>query len=83
MKPAAPLAPTTSLNTNNDVTFTWYAPNNCGSLITAYKVQIRQGDGFTYSTETVNCDGSNPAIVAATSCTVPISVLMTAPFNLA
>lgn len=82
MKPAAPKAPNTSLNTSNGVTFTWTAPNNCGSVITAYTVQIKQDDEV-YSTETVNCDGSDPAIVAATSCTVPISVLMTAPFNLA
>ena len=31
----------------------------------------------------VNCDGSNATIVTAKSCTVPISVLRAAPFNLA
>ena len=83
MKPAAPLAPTTSLNTSNDVTFAWNSPNNCGSTITAYTVLIRKGDEVTYSTETANCDGSSAAIVTARRCTIPISVLMAAPFNLA
>ncbi len=81
MKPATPVAPNTSLNTSNGVTITWTAPNNCGSPITAYTVEIRKDDLVTYSTETVNCNGS--AIVTTTSCTVPISVLMAAPFNLA
>lgn len=78
-----PKAPTTFLNTSNDVTFAWKYSFNCGSTITAYTVEIRKGDEITYSTETVNCDGSSAAIVTARRCTIPISVLMAAPFNLA
>ena len=37
---------------------------------------IRQSDGVTFTTESVNCSG------ATTSCTVPISVLKDAPYNL-
>ncbi len=83
MKPETPIAPNTSLNTSDGVTFTWNAPyNNCGSPINAYTVEIRKGDNSSFSTELVNCDGANTAIVTARSCTVPISVLMAAPFDL-
>jgi hypothetical protein len=36
----------------------------------------------TFSLELINCDGSTSAIVAATACTVPVSILTSAPFNL-
>lgn len=32
--------------------------------------------------ELINCDGSLSALVSATSCTIPVSILTNAPFNL-
>jgi hypothetical protein len=75
--PDVPAAPTTTVNTNISVTITWVAPYNGGSQITGYTVAIRQSDGTTYSQESANCN------VSTTTCTVPIPVLMAAPYNLA
>ena len=82
MIPDTPNAPSTSINSSNGVTIAWTAPYNGNSTIIAYTVEIIHSNG-SYSTETVNCNGSNAAIVTATSCTVPIPVLRAAPFNLA
>ena len=76
-KPSVPAAPFTFVNTNVSVTIIWVAPYNGGSAITGYAVAIRQSDGSTYTTELANCN------VAATTCTVPISVLQASPYNLA
>jgi hypothetical protein len=67
--PETPAAPTTTVVTNSDVTISWTAPAENGSPITEYNVAIRQSDGTTFTTESVNCNG------ASTICTVPISVL--------
>jgi len=60
----------------------WSAPNDNGSEVIGYKIYIRQSDGVTYSLETDNCDGSTEALVLATQCTIPVSVLKAAPFSL-
>jgi len=39
-------------------------------------------DGVSYNYEMTYCNGTAAAIIASTSCTVPISVLLAAPFNL-
>ncbi len=75
-KPSVPAAPTTSVNSNTSITITWVAPLDGGSPITSYTVAIKNSIG-SFSTESVNCD------VATTSCTIPISVLQAAPYNLA
>ena len=75
--PSIPAAPMTSTNLNTSVTITWVAPSDGGTAITAYKVAIRQSDGSTFTTESAYCN------VLTTSCTVPISVLQAAPYNLA
>ncbi len=74
--PSVPAAPTTSVNSNTSVTITWVAPSDGGSPITAYTVAIKNSDG-KYKTESINCN------VSTISCTVPISVLQAAPYNLA
>jgi hypothetical protein len=75
--PDVPAAPTTTVNTNISVTITWVEPYNGGSPITGYTVALRQSDGTTYSPESANCN------VSTTTCTVPISVLLAAPYSLA
>jgi hypothetical protein len=74
--PSAPAKPETSVNTNISVTITWIAPYYNGSPITGYTVAIRQNDGVTYTTESVNCNS------LSTKCTVPIAVLLAAPYYL-
>jgi hypothetical protein len=61
---------------------TWIAPDNGGSAITEYTIFIRESDLTNYYIELSNCDGSEDGIVAAISCTIPVTVLKAAPFNL-
>jgi hypothetical protein len=44
-------------------------------------VYIIKSDG-SYATELVTCDGSDLTIISETECTVPLSTLTSAPFNL-
>ncbi len=64
------------MNSDTSVTITWVAPADSGSEITGYTLAIRQSDGNTFTTESVNCS------VSITSCTVPISVLLATPYTL-
>jgi hypothetical protein len=73
--PSTPSAPTTTVSGTN-VSITWAAPGNSGLVITGYNVEIRQSDDTTYASYT-GCTGT------AVCCTVPISVLKAAPYNLA
>jgi hypothetical protein len=63
------------------VVIDWTAPADNGSVITSYTILIAQSDG-AFSEETTNCDGSNASIISSTQCTVPLSVLTTAPYSL-
>jgi hypothetical protein len=81
--PAVPSAPTTTVVSNTDVTISWSAPDNGGSVIESYTIKVRQIDGQTYSTSLANCNGSLASVLSALTCTIPIYVLQAAPFNLA
>jgi len=61
---------------------TWTAPTDGGATITAYLVKILCRGTATWHVETVNCDGSNPSIVLAKTCTIPLTVLKAAPFSI-
>lgn len=55
-------------------------PDNGGSPITSAKILIKEADG-DFSEETVSCNGADSSILAANTCSVPISTLMAAPYN--
>ncbi len=42
---------------------------------------IRHADRTAYSEELTHCDASQPEIVAALACAVPINILRTSPFS--
>jgi hypothetical protein len=71
---STPAAPTTTVSGTN-VSITWAAPADGGSAITGYTVEIRHSEGTTY-TAYAGCIGT------PTSCTIAISVLKAAPYNL-
>lgn len=50
--------------------------------ITAYRIYIRESDGVTYHEEFTYCDGTDPLIIAARSCSVPVHILRGSYFNL-
>jgi hypothetical protein len=79
--PAKPDAPTSEV-VQNLVKFTWTEPLSNGAPITAYKLLIRQQDELTFTEALDDCNASEIAIVQALECTVPLDVLMTAPWNL-
>ena len=74
--PSVPAAPFIIVNTDTSLTITWTAPDNGGSAITAYTVAIRHSDGTSFTAESAYCN------VSTTTCTVPISVLLAAPYNI-
>jgi len=79
--PDTPVAPTTSIN-GNYLEITWLAPHHGGSALTAYTATIRQSDFVTFTADAVNCDGSDSGIIASATCSVPITTLSAAPYNL-
>ena len=60
----------------------WSLTSDGGSSITSYIVLIQHADGTSYSTEPIDCDGTDPSIVLTTQCEIPISILRQAPFSL-
>lgn len=71
------LATATTAISGTNVVITWVAPNANGASILSYIVEIQGSDSAWYL-ETTYCDGSNPDTVAATSCTLPQTVLTVA-----
>jgi hypothetical protein len=77
--PAQPQAPVTLWDKYNDeVTVTWNEPDNGGSPITGYKLTLRQND-LDYTYETTYCDMITSTL---TSCTIPVTVFRSTPFDL-
>jgi hypothetical protein len=70
------------VNSNISINVAWTAPFNGGSGITAYKILIRHSDNVTFTENKADCDGSEPSIMAVFSCTIPITSLLVAPYNL-
>ena len=57
------------------------SPNAHGSAVTAYRIKLK-ASGASYQTTTY-CDGTATSVVSTLSCTIPMSVLTTAPFSMA
>jgi large repetitive protein len=79
-----PEAPTdiSTYFTGTSVIIKWAAAYNGGTAITAYDIEIQHTDGVSYSPDMVNCDGSASLIVMEKQCTVPVSLLLDAPFDI-
>lgn len=76
--PATPSTPTTSFDADY-VTISWDEPDNMGSPITSYEILIEKSDG-NYQTNPTYCDGSQPAIIVARSCSIPASAINGSPY---
>ena len=72
--PDPPTALTTQISGKN-VFISWVAPATGGAPISLYIVTIRNKQG-TFITESVSC------AVTTTTCLVPITTLIAAPYNL-
>lgn len=62
--PSKPEAPSTSVVGDN-VMVQWTAPDDNGSPILSYVIELRQNDLVTFSTELNYCDGSVSAIISS------------------
>ena len=78
--PDSPAQPTTTV-LNSNVIFDWDAPDANGTPITEYKVYIRKAD-LQYNLQYDLCNGKSSTVVQNTQCTVPLSALTSAPYNL-
>lgn len=74
--PAAASEPTLSI-VGTGVQISWSQPSDTGGdgiPLTSYRVELLLPDG-TFAQDLVNCDGTDPAIVAARACTIPMATL--------
>lgn len=74
--PAATSEPTLSI-VGTGVQISWSEPSDTGGdgiQLTSYRVELLLPDG-TYAQDLVNCDGTDPTIVAARACTIPMATL--------
>jgi hypothetical protein len=78
-----PTAPTTTISDRWNVVIDWTAPYSGGSVITSYTIEIRTADVTIWQVDSTDCDGSDSTIIAATQCTVLVSTLKSAPFEIA
>lgn len=72
---------TTALSGDNVVVSWAVSPNVRGAAVTAYRIKFKQNDGF-YSTYATTCDGTQAGIIAARSCSVPMTVFSSGPYSL-
>jgi hypothetical protein len=70
----------TSVSSTN-VMITWTAPEDNGAAINSYTIYIRTVDEVTFEIDSINCDGSLPAIRDARECTIPVSTLQAHPYS--
>ena len=75
--PGAPGIPVTAIDVaSGAVTITWTAPTATGGVTTdSYVIEILGGDALTWRQDAA-CDGTNSGIVAALTCTVPMTSLV-------
>jgi hypothetical protein len=74
--------PTTSVD-GDFVIVDWNEPDDKGSEITGYRIEIRNSDELTYTLNEANCDSfADPTILTTTSCRIPIADLIVYPYNL-
>lgn len=76
-EPDEPAAPITSIDSSTGgVAITWTAPSARGAPITSYLIEILDvivGSGTWHNVS--SCNGSDPTIMAALTCVVPMSTL--------
>lgn len=80
--PDEPLAPVTA-NTATSVTITWMQPYDGSTSIIGYIVEIATKDAASFELEKTYCNAEfDSTVIKNLSCSIPMSVLTTAPFNL-
>jgi hypothetical protein len=74
--------------TGSQVQISWTKPSEYGSPVHAYTILVQAApagaatEGVFTSAAPGHCNGADPSIVAAASCSIPLAVLRASPFNL-
>jgi hypothetical protein len=63
------------------MTVDWSTPAENGLAIESYRIVIKTSI-TTFEQDLMYCDGSDTNFVSATTCTIPLDTLTSAPFNL-
>lgn len=71
---------TTAVVTGSNVRINWTAPADRNDTITSYTIEVLATDS-QYKEDTVNCDGSNAAIMTNLACEIPLSRLQDPTFT--
>jgi len=80
--PNAPSAPTTSVSSGSVyVDVAWSYPTDNNFAVDEYLIQIKKLDGTWYE-DTTYCDGSDSTVISAMTCSIPMSILRSSPYNL-
>ena len=66
-----------------DVKIAWTPPEENGSPITAYKIEIQTQDPLAYEEELTYCDGTSESAVTLNYCLIPMLDFSEEPFDLA
>lgn len=79
--PDQPVLETRMSDLADEVVIEWTVIDR-GSPITSVQVWIRESDGLTFTTESTYCVSNDATVLSAMSCSVPVSALITDPYNL-
>jgi hypothetical protein len=77
------MSPVVETLVGTSVRVAWNPLATNGSPITAYKIEIKQQDGVSYTQDLTDCDGTNPTTVAGNYCLIPMTTLTAYPYLLA
>ena len=69
-------------DTADEVVIQW-SVNERGSQITACEVSIRESDGVSFTVESTHCLQTSSSVISSYTCSVPVSVLIAEPYNMA
>jgi len=53
-----------------------------GSAILGYNIYILTSDGVTFGQSYTYCNGGSASVILARSCSIPVAILRSSPFNL-
>jgi hypothetical protein len=79
---ADPPVTVTTVNSNELVTISWSEPVSNGSPITAYRIYVQQHGSTTFGEETVDCVGTDSAVITSRTCSISLTTLKASPYLL-
>lgn len=72
----------TTIIDSSNVKVTWSLSTDNGSPITEFKVFVLEIGTTTYTQESTDCVGNDATVIANKECSITISTLLAAPYNM-